>query len=151
MGIRFSMKWLLAGVVYVAVAATAFTQAERGWGDALWVISHLAICYAAGLAIYGAGVRSARGLGFLMGSLALVITLEVSPDRVPVVRIIAAISPPVVEMQGPRSPQVRYVTIVSPAACVRAGNAVAAMLAGAAGSLMTTLAYRNCQSPLREH
>jgi len=150
------MKWLLAGMVYVAVAAAAFTQAERGWGDALWVISHLAICYAAGLAIYGAGERRARALGFLMGALALVITLEVSPDRVPVGRIVGALSPP-----PPKAFRVRdsgTVTIYQPKRAspelevvrVRAANAVAVMLAGAAGSLVTALAYRNCQAPLRD-
>ena len=64
MGIRFSLKWLLTAMVYVALAAAAFTQDHWAWADVLWLVSFVAVCYAAALAFNAAGERRSRSIGF---------------------------------------------------------------------------------------
>jgi hypothetical protein len=93
MGFRFSMKWLLAGMVYVALVAAALSQPGWAWADALWVVSFLAVCYAGLLAIYTVGARRARTVGFLTASLAMVAAMHFAPQSVPVGRIVEALAP----------------------------------------------------------
>jgi hypothetical protein len=129
MGFRFSMKWLLAGMVYVALTAAALTQPGWAWADALWVVSFLAICYAGLLAIYAAGARRARAVGFLTGSLALVAAMHFAPQSVPVGRIVEALAPANVLTATPTSQlPVVYPTYSAPASGGFRGQTVVAPL-----------------------
>jgi len=128
------MKWLLAAMVYVALVAAAFTQDGWAWPDALWLVSSLAVCYSVGLAIYSAGARRARAVGFLVGSVALLITVQIAPDGAPIRRIVEAI----IQL----SPRASFDWDER----LRAGNAVATMLAGIVGSVLIAAAYRQCRT-----
>ena len=43
---RFSLKWLLAGTAYAAVAAAALTQDSWIWADIVWALSLVAFAFA---------------------------------------------------------------------------------------------------------
>jgi hypothetical protein len=66
---RFSLKWILAAAVYVAIAAAAFSQPSWVYADVLWAMSLLAIVFA-GVMVFAARdkARMAAG-GFLLASL----------------------------------------------------------------------------------
>ena len=68
MRFRFSMKSLLAAMVYVALVAAAFSRIEQHWAiDLLTLIHFAAFCYAAAQAAYGKNVRRAYAIGFMAG------------------------------------------------------------------------------------
>jgi len=69
---QFSLKWILVGVVYVAVAAAAFSQGSWHYADLLWAASLLALVFAALIAFLGSGKGRVAGTGFLLASLAYV-------------------------------------------------------------------------------
>lgn len=178
MGIRFSMKWLLAAMVYAALAAMAFSQTGWAWADLLWLASFLAVCYAATLAFIARGERQGRAVGFFTASLALLVAIQSAPDAVPIGRIVEALSPaptitfpPQIYSSPPSGQTARFTQtfpaysspvgvqgtlMVAPYAPAlppalpnsnivlrtRAANAVGAMLAGLAGSVLGALAYR---------
>ena len=43
---RYSMKWILAAMVYVAIAAAAFSQDTWVYADLLWLAAFVAFGYA---------------------------------------------------------------------------------------------------------
>jgi hypothetical protein len=69
---QFSLKWILVAVVYVAVAAAAFSQDSWVYADLLWAASLLAIVFAALLAFMGRGKGRVAAAGFLLAALAYV-------------------------------------------------------------------------------
>jgi hypothetical protein len=104
MGIRFSLKWLLAATVYVALAAAALTQSHWAWADALWLVSFVAVCYAAALAINAREVRQARAIGFLIGSVLFATVNHFSNDGGPIARLVMpnqSTAYPVLHSYGP--------------------------------------------------
>ena len=54
---RFSLKWILAAMVYAAIAAAAFSQESWVYADILCAVSLLALGYAVMLVIYARGER----------------------------------------------------------------------------------------------
>jgi hypothetical protein len=69
---QFSLKWILVAVVYVAVAAAAFSQQSWVYADLLWAASLLSIVFAALLAFMGRGKGRVAAAGFLLAGLAYV-------------------------------------------------------------------------------
>lgn len=57
---RFSLKWILAAMVYAAIAAAAFSQETWVYADLLCAASLLALGYAVMLTIYARGGRFRR-------------------------------------------------------------------------------------------
>jgi hypothetical protein len=138
MRFRFSMKWLLAAMVYVALVAAAFTRAGSWWADGLWLVSFLAIVYSCGVVIYAEGARRARAGGFLIGAIALLIARLLGPGSTPVGRIASVIPTPAnVTTHGQR--------IFWQVKAHRTADAVAPVVAGLAGSLLVATAYRQCR------
>jgi hypothetical protein len=138
MQLRFSMKWLLAAMVYVALVAAAFTRAGSWWADGLWLVSFLAIVYSCGVVIYAEGARRARAVGFLIGAIAILMARLLGPGSTPVGRIASAISAPAnVTTQGQR--------VFWQMKAHRTADAVAPVVAGLAGSLLVATAYRQCR------
>jgi hypothetical protein len=87
---RFSLKWLLAGTAYAAVAAAAFGTGEWFYADALWVTSLLAIVYAATLAILATGRERWGAVAFAFACGCFLTCLMFGGDAVPSARILAA-------------------------------------------------------------
>jgi hypothetical protein len=65
---RFSLKWILVAVVYVAVAAAAFSQQSWVYADILWAVSFLAVVFAAMMAFLAHGKSRIAAAGFLLAS-----------------------------------------------------------------------------------
>jgi hypothetical protein len=72
---RFSLKWLLAAAVYVALAAAAFSQTSWVYADLLWAASQLALVYAGLMALTAPPRTRIAAMGFLMASLCFLIYL----------------------------------------------------------------------------
>jgi hypothetical protein len=67
---RFSLKWLLIGMVYVAVAAASFSFAERTWiyGEILHAMTMLAFVYAVLMWVVKRGNSQLVAAGFALAS-----------------------------------------------------------------------------------
>jgi hypothetical protein len=87
---RFSMKWILAGMAYAAVAAAAFSQQTWVYADILWMASLLAVVYAGLVAVFARGRRQAAAIGFVVGSLAFAACVFAGSSSVPTYRILTA-------------------------------------------------------------
>jgi hypothetical protein len=87
---RFSMKWILAGMAYVAVAAAAFSQQTWVYADVLWAIGLLAVVYGAIVALFARGRRQAAAAGFVVGSVCFALCVYGSSNSVPTLRLLTA-------------------------------------------------------------
>jgi hypothetical protein len=91
---QFSLKWILVAVVYVAVAAAAFSQQSWVYADILWAASLLAVVFAALLAFMGRNKGRVAAAGFLLASVAYVACIAFGQiggsDVVPTERWLAA-------------------------------------------------------------
>jgi hypothetical protein len=87
---RFSLKWILAGVAYVAIAAAAFSQTTWVYADILWAASLLAVVYAALLAAFVRGRRQLAAAGFVFASFCFLMCLTLGGDSVPTTRLLVA-------------------------------------------------------------
>lgn len=87
---RYSLKWGLMGMAYVALAAAAFGQGHWAYADLLWLATFGAICLAILIAILGTGARRAGGVGFAIFALALAMCMQFAPDSLPTRRIFLA-------------------------------------------------------------
>ena len=65
---RFSLKWILVAVAYVAIAAAAFSQQSWVYADILWAVSFLAVMFAAMMAFLAHGKARIAAAGFLLAS-----------------------------------------------------------------------------------
>jgi hypothetical protein len=82
MGFRFSIKWALAAIAYVALAAAALTQTGWAYASLLWFAAFAAFVYAVLLACYARGRRQARAVGFALGALSLAACVHIAPANV---------------------------------------------------------------------
>jgi hypothetical protein len=87
---RFSLKWGLLGMAYVAVAAAAFGQGHWVYADLLWLATFVAVCLAILTAIFGSGPRRGGAAGFALFALALAACAQFAPESIPTRRILLA-------------------------------------------------------------
>jgi hypothetical protein len=87
---RFSLKWILAAMVYAAIAAAAFSQETWVYADLLCGAALLALGYAILLIVYTRGPRQAAAVGFATCVILLATALVVAPQSVPTLRVITA-------------------------------------------------------------
>jgi hypothetical protein len=82
---RYSLKWLLAAMSYVALAAVALAQPTWYYADALKAAAFFATLAAVVGAIFNRGARQRAAVGFLAGSALLTVCLFLFPGclRVP--------------------------------------------------------------------
>ena len=88
---QFSMKWLLAGMVYVAVVAAAFSQPGWAYAELLWLTAAAALVYCILLACYARSQRQAGAAGFAVAFLGYLVCLQFAPDSLPTARALAAV------------------------------------------------------------
>jgi hypothetical protein len=149
--VRFSLKWILAGMVYVAIAAAAFGTGKWYFGDALWALTLLVVVYAILGVVISRG-RRLGALGFVVGAAVFGLCLTYGSDSVPTVRLLVAagIEPTLPPVELPYSRPIMPGVAVAPApirvidfpAYLRAANAVATMAFGLMGSLVGLMAFR---------
>jgi hypothetical protein len=100
---RFSLKWILAAMVYAAIAAAAFSQQTWVYADLLCGAALLALGYALLLVIYTRGPRQAAAAGFAVCMILIAAVVQISPDSVPTLRILTATGigqPPILPTGG---------------------------------------------------
>jgi hypothetical protein len=79
---RFSLKWLLAVMAYVALAIVAVCSHSLHFAHALWLISFAAVVYAFALATAVPGAARTSAIGFLAGAVIYLAVLWTLPDSV---------------------------------------------------------------------
>jgi hypothetical protein len=88
---RFSLKWILAAMAYMALAAAALTQGTWVYADLLWAISLLVVVYAGLVTAFARGRRQITAAGFVVASLCFCVCLNVGGgDAVPTMRLLTA-------------------------------------------------------------
>jgi hypothetical protein len=68
MGVRYSLKWLLAAMIYAALAAAAFTHTHWAYADLLWLVAVFSLVYTATLAVFSRGRQQGGAIGFVVAS-----------------------------------------------------------------------------------
>lgn len=91
---RFSLKWGLLGMAYVAVAAAALTQDHWAYADLLWLVTFVAICMAIQSAIFSSGSRRAMATGFALFALGFAACAQFAEQSIPTRRILLAAGVP---------------------------------------------------------
>jgi hypothetical protein len=133
---RFSLKWILFFIAYVALATVAFGQPERLYCDALWAISILANVFAATLAVFARGQQRAAALAFVLASVtftlfdlagAVVFTKNNHPGFYPIADVFLALG---LDLYYPE-------TVMR----LRAATAIAAVVFGLIGALVGLRAF----------
>src|SRR5688572_14466660 len=147
---RYSLKWLLLAMAYVAIVAAAIGSRTDVLADAVWALSLMAICYAVVLACVSKNQRRAMAIGFaLLASVNVMCTFSV-PTRLPIMRLLNVVGYGaddgslygVREQPDPHVPgRVIRVRHLHNKAWFVTANAVGTMLAGLVGCGIGALAY----------
>jgi hypothetical protein len=91
---RFSLKWILVGVAYFALAAAAVSQPWWVYADVLWAVSLLAMAYATLLTAFARGRRQVAAAGFVVAGVCFLGCLSWSSlmggESVPMKRLLEA-------------------------------------------------------------
>src|SRR6476620_11360185 len=80
---RFSMRWLMAGMAYIALLAAAVGTRALVFMDLVWCVTLLAVCYATVVAIIDRGKRQAMAIGFVALSSIYILGSYVHPESTP--------------------------------------------------------------------
>jgi hypothetical protein len=146
--VRFSLKWILAGTVYVAIAAAAFSFAEKTWiyCDVLWGLTLLMLAYSGVVVLCASGRQRATAAGFVFASLCILFVLAFGDGKGTAYMVLDAIGirPGVRRYQaaGFPMPQVKALSVSTFNRYLRAGNAVATLAFGLMGSIVGLIAFR---------
>jgi hypothetical protein len=87
---RFSLKWILAGMAYVAIAAAAFARDEWWYTDILSALTLLAVVYAILVTAFASGRRRIAAAGFVVASISFIFCAAYGGDGVPTTRLLGA-------------------------------------------------------------
>ena len=145
---RFSLKWLLALMAYVALAAAAATNEAWYYADLLTGITFLATMYAILCAILARGRSRAVALGFAIVSTSYILCVEFAPSHVPTSEIADSLYGHLPSF-GPSYTDPTTGQRLTPVGnrqlfvARRAFSSIATMLAGLIGSALGALAARN--------
>ena len=131
---RFSLKWLLAGTVYVAIAAAAFARPHWAYVQLLRGVTFFAIVYALIVAIFGRGHRQVAAAGFVIATSLLLLYAHVYPVSMPTPRVYdALVTPSAITTPGGETKLNQRVDVF---------EAVGTMAAGLVGAVLGAVAYR---------
>lgn len=83
MKIRFSIRWLLLAVAYVALVTAACVGRTTAWSAALWLVTALSAAYALLTVVYHRGQTQAMALGFLLLMGAYLASMHWAPEMLP--------------------------------------------------------------------
>lgn len=161
MALRFSLKWLLAAMAYVAIAAAAFKDGWWIWADLLWAIAWLAGAYALLNFWLRDGAARAGAAGFAIVMACYGLSLQFAPGSLPTARMLMAVgvdatsvaSPTFIPVYPYPAPNVNAAVTTAITARntdlwapkLRAAHCFAAMLAGLAGYSLGLLAWRQAR------
>jgi hypothetical protein len=141
---RFSLKWILAGTVYVALAAAAFGTGKWYFAEVLWALTLLAVVYAIVAVAYFRRRRQAAALGFAVASACFLLCLMRGAAYEAAWRLVVACGAEPIVLANTTS---GYPVIDedSLSVYIRAACAVATLAFGLMGSLVGLLAFRAAQ------
>ena len=86
---RYSMKWILAAMVYVAIATAAFSQPGWVYADLLWLATFVAIIYAGLLICTARESRRVCAIGFVFAAAGFLTCLQFAPASLPTARLLS--------------------------------------------------------------
>jgi hypothetical protein len=144
---RFSIRWMLALVAYVALVTTAIATGSYLLADVVWGLTLVAVCYAMVVAWVDRGRRQAMAVGFVIMAALHVAGLYVVPNRVPAARAFVATGyylsdsdgeVYVYEMTRPGT----YQIAPGGQSTLRVANAIVTLVAGVVGCFVGRAAYR---------
>jgi hypothetical protein len=144
---RFSLKWLLVGMAYAALAAAALAAPHWGYRDLLRAVNFLALVYAMTVAIAGHGLRRHAAIGFAT-AVVLLMAIPALSANTPTDRIVAAIFPTAnleVRTSGRRPNGVTQADAETYTYRFQSTQNITVMLAGLAGLGVGMLAYRRVE------
>jgi hypothetical protein len=142
---RFSIRWLLAAMAYVAIAITAIATASDLLADLVWGISWLALCFAIVVACLGRRRQQAMAIGFVALAVANIVSLYLVPNRTPSMRLFSVAGylvtseGKIYEPDPARRGQVRNPPGIG--ATARTANAVGTLLIGLVGCFVGRFAF----------
>jgi hypothetical protein len=87
---RFSLKWILAGMTYAAVAAAALTQDTRVYADILWAATLVTFAFAVVAACFARGPRQIAAASFVVFSGCYLLCLHFAAESVPTASLLLA-------------------------------------------------------------
>jgi len=87
---RFSLKWILAGMAYAAVAAAALTQDTRVYADILWAATLVTFAFAVVAACFARGPRQIAAASFVVFSGCYLLCLHFAAESVPTSNVLLA-------------------------------------------------------------
>jgi hypothetical protein len=88
--VRFSLKWILAGTLYVAIAAAAFGTAKWYFADVLWALTVLTFVYAIGIVSFAKGKQRAMAWTLVVGCVCYLACLVFAKGPSPTTRLMNA-------------------------------------------------------------
>src|SRR5690349_5727931 len=88
---RFSLRWLLVIMAYVALLAATVGTQSRFLVDLVWIVTLVAFCYMVVAACVERGKRQAMAIGFVVLAATHVICLYLVPIETPAVRFYQAL------------------------------------------------------------
>lgn len=87
---QFSIRWILAGTAYVALAAAAFSRQTWVFADLLWAASLLAVVFATLVAAFARGRRQVAAAGFVVASGCFLLCMQFGNNSVPTRRLLTS-------------------------------------------------------------
>jgi len=87
---RFSLKWILVGTAYAALAAAALTRESSVYADLLWLATLVAFALALVVAGFSRGRRQIAAASFIAFSGCYMLCLHFAADSVPTTRRLLA-------------------------------------------------------------
>jgi hypothetical protein len=154
---RYSIRWMLGAMAYVALIAAAISTASEFLADIVWAVSLVALGYGIVVASVAHGKRRAMAIGFVALSITNVVGLYLKPYRLPAVRLLYVLGysmqsdgdiyvrtgqPPMGSPLGLSTPMTRR-KVAGGMAVSRTVHGVETMVAGLVGCLIGALAYRH--------
>jgi len=103
---RYSLKWILAGTAYAALAAAGLSRGTWVYADLLWAASLVGFGCAVLLACFTRGAPQVAAAGFVVFAACFLVCLEFAPGSVPTRRLLVAAgigAGPSVTVQNPPS------------------------------------------------
>jgi hypothetical protein len=88
---RYSLRWLLLAMAYVALVAAAIGATGSMFVDILWIVWIVSLCYAFVVMCVGKDRRRAMAVGFVALSAAHAACIYLFPYHVPVMHVVSGL------------------------------------------------------------
>jgi hypothetical protein len=151
---RYSIKWLLVVMAYIALIVAAITSLNRTLASIAWLLSYCTICYALVVSFIAGDQRRAMAIGFVVLAVGHILCIYLAPRELPALRMLSTLgygigddyaslyAPNTLTTAGPNRGVPARRKIPNSYTAVRTLNAVGTILAGLLGAGIGALAYK---------